>query len=101
MKGLETVIGSITCLGEHVRDRHTHYELHGHVGPFPATIEIPGYVADAFREKYGKPIEQSGRITVTADFLRNDQLIAECQNPYRSASHLTGSIRSDSDISIN
>ena len=93
--------GSITCLEEHIRDRHTHYEVHGHIGSFTATVEIPGYVADAFEKKYGKPIEKSGKITITTDFIGNDQLVAECQNLYRSPSHLKGIIRSIDAICVD
>ncbi len=94
-------IGSIRGLGRSLQDKHTHYEMHGHIGPLLATVEIPGYVADAFEAIYGKRIEHFDGITITADFFRNDQLVAECQNPYRPSSHLKGVIRSDSAISID
>ncbi len=36
-------------MGSFIRDIHTHYEVHVNVGPYPATVEIPGYVAEAFK----------------------------------------------------
>ena len=94
-------VEKVSCSGRNIEDRHTHYELHTYIGPTPATIEIPGYVSDAFRETYGRDITNFGKLVFCdLDFLRNDQLVKECQNPFRPTSHLKAIVQSIGQINV-
>ncbi len=78
---------SVSGLGRHIEEKHTHYELHVHIGPYPATVEIPAYVAVAFQKRYGQPITKADRLTFTAEFLHESDLVPECRNPFQSGEH--------------
>ncbi len=94
-------IEQVTCAGSSIKDAHTHYELHAHIGPELVTVEIPGYVADAFREKYRMEITEAKRLVLSGEFARNDELVAECQNPYRTKNHRKATITSLDEVSIH
>ena len=85
-------------LGKNIVEKHTHYEAYPFIGPLRSTLIIRGDVVDDFREKYGLAITEAERLTVTADFLRNDQKVKECQNPFKAGDYLFGTIASIDDI---
>ncbi len=86
--------------GTSIKDRHTHYEVHAHIGPEPVSVEIPGYVADDFKEKYEIEITKAGDLRIAGEFVRNDQLVAECQDPFRSPSYRKAVVKDINDISV-
>jgi len=86
--------------GKNIRDRHTHYEASLHIGPEPATLIINGAVASDFQKKYGRPMGTYDALQVTTSFIRNEQMIPECRDPFRSPSHLFGRVASLEDIII-
>jgi len=93
-------IETITITGKQIRDEHTHYEFITHVGPYSATVIIRGDLASDFSKKYGKNILES-EFQAEVDFIRNDQKIKECQDPFKLGSHHYGRIGSIDDITLN
>jgi len=92
---------TIKCAGAHIQDKHTHYELYTHLGPYPLTVIIPGYVADDFQAKYGKPMQAFGEISFSVEYsLRNDELVPECRDPYKPAAHRRTTINSVGQVKI-
>lgn len=94
--GIERVVGS----GKNIKDKHTHYELTVFVGPSSATVTIGGHIADAFREKYGIKITDAERFYLKLPFIRNDQRVQECQDPFKLPGHLMASVYSIDEISV-
>ncbi|MBI4152185.1 hypothetical protein HY495_00610 [Candidatus Woesearchaeota archaeon] len=84
--------------GKNIVEKHTHYEAYLSIGPERATLIMRGDVADAFEERYGLAITQAERLTVTANFLRNEQRVEECQDPFKAGDYLFGTIASIDDI---
>ena len=91
-------VHKVEISGAGIVDKHTHYETHPFVGPERATIIIRGDVAADFQKKYGLPITEAERFQATVDLGRNDQRVRECQDVFKPASHLMGSIYSLDDI---
>ena len=90
---------TISFSGKNMRDRHTHYEVSTYIGPSPATVIIQGHVPFEFERRYGRPIREC-TLSVSIDFIRNDQRVAECQDPFKPAGHQTGLISSLDQITL-
>ena len=84
--------------GAGIVDKHTHYEAHPFVGPERATVIIRGDIATDFQKRYGLPIIEAEKFQASVDLGRNDQRVRECQDVFKPASHLMGSIGSLDDI---
>jgi hypothetical protein len=88
----------VSFSGASIVDRHTHYEVAASIGPYSATIVIPGYVEQEFFDRYGLRITACERLDVQTDFFRNGQRDRECQDPFRSPMHLFGNLTSLDEI---
>ena len=92
---------TISVYGNGIRDKHTHYETRGHVGPTPYTLTIRGDIAEEFKKVHGRNItDKDIHFKVPVSFGRNDELVAECQDPYKLGPHFIGTLDSIDDIII-
>ncbi|MBS3169724.1 hypothetical protein J4210_04525 [Candidatus Woesearchaeota archaeon] len=89
---------TVNISGKNIVEKHTHYEAYPFIGPLRSTLIIRGEIADAFEQRYGLAIITAERLTITADFLRNDQKIKECQDPFKAGDYLFGTIASIDDV---
>ena len=89
---------TVNISGKNIAEKHTHYEAYPFIGPLRSTLIIRGEIADAFEQRYGLAIITAERLTITADFLRNDQKIKECQDPFKAGDYLFGTIASIDDV---
>ena len=89
---------NVEITGAGIVDKHTHYEAYPFVGVEKNTVIIRGDIATEFQRRYGLHIRNAGRIQVSVDLRRNDQLVKECQDPFRSGSYLNGAVNSLEDI---
>lgn len=78
--------------GRNIVDRHTHDEVSLHIGPYAATLTIPGYMYDDFRKEYGKPLK-GYTITAKIEFIQNKERVPECQDLFKSPTHRMGTLR--------
>ncbi len=90
------VTENVSLQGQHLQDKHTHYEASTFIGPDNATVIIRGDVAADFKRQYGIPITKADSFNAEVDFTRNSQRVSS--NHFRPGSHLTGSIGSLDDI---
>jgi hypothetical protein len=89
---------TLVITGTGLVDKETHYEAHPYIGPEQVTLKIRGDIADDFQNAYGIPITKAEYMTVTVDLDRNDNKLPECRDSFKQGSHLTGYVRSLSDI---
>jgi hypothetical protein len=88
----------VEIFGNRIVDKRTHYEAYPSIGSETAKVIIRGDVVAAFQKRYRLPITEAGKMEVRVDLGRNDQRIRECQDPFRPALRLVGSICSLEDI---
>ena|GEM_PF-2560094 len=89
----------VKILGRNVVDKHTHYEASTHVRTRSATVVIPGYVAQEFAARYKEQITERD-CEIRVEFIRNDQRLRECQNPFQAPGHLYATLRSLDEIVV-
>ena len=89
---------NVEITGRGIVDKHTHYEAYPSVGLQRATVLIRGDIATGFQKKYAISITRAKKIWVMVDLTANDQRVKECQDIFKPASHLMGSIDSLDDV---
>ena len=62
----------LTASGESVRDKHTHYEVYGHVTSESAIVVIRGDVFREFANLHGKPMTEYSGLEFNVDFRRSE-----------------------------
>ncbi|MBI4174709.1 MAG: hypothetical protein HY517_03615 [Candidatus Aenigmarchaeota archaeon] len=92
-------IRTVRVDGKNIVDKHTHYEAHTNIGPYMATVQIPGHVAIEFREKYGRDLTSEGALSLTVGFVPESELDSECRDVFRSGFHRRATVRELAEIS--
>ncbi len=88
---------TVSFSGEHIQDKHTHYEVHPYVGSMQTTLIILGNIPLEFKNKYGHNLKDC-KIIAKIEYVPNSERVQECQDVFRSTGHLIGTLRSLDDI---